>query len=346
MDESGCNASKNGLAKVLARKGVRSVHAQILNEREWLSVFTSINATGSYILHFFIFKGKRRLKYYIHLCRVGTTMAMQDKGYMTSYLFSRWMDHFIEQLHDIQLLSPSNRHLIILDGHKSHLTLEVIQKAKEHVVDMLSLPSHTSHALQPLDVICFKPFKTTFRAYRDKYMMDNHGGKVEKETLAHLVDLALTKALSKSNIMAGFRTTGIWPLNLERMQTKMGPSKPFYPILSCKVIVSEIMDEDLPRGEDGALHYYAEEEGDMSGESLTDLERAPEISQFLKLPQKSIQATRIVHEPLVDYSQSQILTSDQHIENMEDIAKKKEYSGTTKRGEGKGRKTYQSEKSN
>ena len=95
MDETRCNASINGLAKVLARKGVRSVHAQISNEREWLSVLTSINAAGSYIPHFFIFKGKRRLKDYIHLCRIGTTMAMQDKGYMTSYLFFRWMDYFI-----------------------------------------------------------------------------------------------------------------------------------------------------------------------------------------------------------------------------------------------------------
>ena len=118
---------------------------------------------------------------------------------------------------------------------------------------MLSLPSHTSHALQPLDVACFKPFKTVFRAYRDKYMMDNHGGKVEKDTLAYWEDLALTKALSKSNIMAGFRAIGIWPFNLERMQTKMGPSKPFYPIPSCKVIVSKIMDEDLPRGEDALV---------------------------------------------------------------------------------------------
>ena len=99
-------------------------------------------------------------------------------------------------------------------------------------------------------------------------MMDNHGGKVEKETLAHWVDLALTKALSKSNIMARFRATGIWPLNLERMQPKMGPSKPFYLIPSCKVIVSEIMDEDLSTGEDGALYYYVEEEDEMSGESL------------------------------------------------------------------------------
>ena len=67
-------------------------------------------------------------------------MAMQEKRYMTSYLFSRWMDHFIEQLEEIDDLSPSNRNLIVLDEHKSHTTLKFIQKAKEHGVDMISLP--------------------------------------------------------------------------------------------------------------------------------------------------------------------------------------------------------------
>ena len=58
VDESGCNASKNGLGKVLARKVTRSVYTQIQNERKWLSVLSSINATGSFIPHFFIFKGR------------------------------------------------------------------------------------------------------------------------------------------------------------------------------------------------------------------------------------------------------------------------------------------------
>ena len=122
------------------------MHAQIPNEREWLSVLTFINAASASIPHFFIFKGKRRLQDYIQLCGAGTTMAMQENGYMTSYLFSRWMDHFIEQLEELGNLSPSNRHLIVLDGHKSHFTLDVIQKAKEHGVDMINLPSHSSHA--------------------------------------------------------------------------------------------------------------------------------------------------------------------------------------------------------
>ena len=175
-------------------------------------------------------------------------MAMQEKGYMTSYIFLRWMDHFIQQLEELEDLSPTNRHLIILDGHKSHVTLEVIKKAIAHGVDMISLPSHTSHALQPLDVACFKPFKIAFKAYRNKWMVQNNGGKVEKQTLAHWVDLSLKRALSKSNIKVGFRGTGIWPLNLEKMQHHMGPSRTIHSRPSEKLIEYEIMEDDLPKG--------------------------------------------------------------------------------------------------
>ena len=170
---------------------------------------------------------------------------------------------------------------------------------------------------------CFKPFKSAFKAYRNKFMMQNNEGKVDKNTLAHWMDLALKKALSKSNIVAGFRATWIWPLNLERIEAKVGPSRSFQSTPSCKLIVEEIMEEDLPSVEDDVLHYYVEDEVEVSDKGSAGPEIAAEISQFLKLPQKPLQATRIVHEPLVDYSRSQILTSDQHIESMEVLAKKK-----------------------
>jgi hypothetical protein len=38
-------------------------------------------------------------------------------------------------------------------------------------LDMITLPSHTSHAFQPLNVSCFKPFKTTFKKEKDVVML-------------------------------------------------------------------------------------------------------------------------------------------------------------------------------
>jgi len=40
-----------------------------------------------------------------------------------------------------------------------------------------------SHALQPLDVACFKPFKIAFKAYRDVWTLTNKVKWVEKEDL-------------------------------------------------------------------------------------------------------------------------------------------------------------------
>ena len=77
----------------------------------------------------------------------------------------------------------------------------------------------------------------------------NNCNKVEKETLAHWMDLVFNRALSNSNIVTGFKAIRIWPLNLDRMQQKMGLSKIIYSIPFEKTIEHEIMEDDLSRGE-------------------------------------------------------------------------------------------------
>ena len=77
VDESGCNASKfSCLGKALARKGIRTVYAQIPIEKKWLNVLTSITIIGWSIPHFFIFKEKEKLRYYVSLYSTKNTMVM------------------------------------------------------------------------------------------------------------------------------------------------------------------------------------------------------------------------------------------------------------------------------
>jgi hypothetical protein len=45
-------------------------------------------------------------------------------------------------------ISPFNYHLLALEGHGSRVTLEAIKLAQYHGLDMLNLPTHTSHKLQ------------------------------------------------------------------------------------------------------------------------------------------------------------------------------------------------------
>ncbi|KAK3765038.1 hypothetical protein RRG08_023556 [Elysia crispata] len=58
---------------------------------------------------------------------------------------------------------PARPQLLILDSHHSHEVLEMLELAKNENVHVFALPPHTTHALQTLDRVVFKPFKTAYK---------------------------------------------------------------------------------------------------------------------------------------------------------------------------------------
>jgi len=147
-------------------------------------------------------------------------MAMQLKAWMTTFLFKQFLFFFKRFIPSG--ISLTNKHLFILNGHGFHVTLEAIEQTKEFGLDMIILPLHTSHALQPLDVACCKPFKIAFRKERNITMVRRNYTKLNKITLARWVDKALNLALTRKNIMLGFKGTRIWPLNPRAMDSRIG----------------------------------------------------------------------------------------------------------------------------
>ena len=145
------------------------------NERQWLSVLVAVNVAGYTMPNYYIFEGKRPRQDYISKCEDGACVGMQENGYMDGQNFSTWMSFFITYYERRGSLGLTRRMLLILDGHKSHITLEVLLKAKKHGVDMMSLSSHSFHEMQPLDIACFKPIKQAFRAYRNIWARSNIG---------------------------------------------------------------------------------------------------------------------------------------------------------------------------
>ena len=154
-------------------------------------------------------------------------MDMQSNAWMTRWLFESWISHFIECLKKGPGVDLTNRHLLILDGHNFHVTVEVVKISMESGLDIGSLPSHTNHALQPLDIACFKSFKTTFRQIRDAWCLTNKNHVVGKQTLCEWTSKALKRALTPTNIRVGFRGTWIWPLDRKALKSSMLPSRGF-----------------------------------------------------------------------------------------------------------------------
>ncbi len=88
---------------------------------------------------------------------------------------------------------------------------------------MVTIPIHTSHALQPFNVSCFKHFKTTFRNKKNVVMSKSNYMALDKITLIGWVDHALDKSITKQNIRSRFKVTCIYPLNPKAMDNENRP---------------------------------------------------------------------------------------------------------------------------
>ena len=78
----------------------------------------------------------------------------------------------------------------------------------------ICFPSHTSFALQALDVALFGPTKKAFGAIFATWLWKEQVGATKWELLAIMYQ-AVLKAFTVTNIKSGFRATGLYPLNLD-----------------------------------------------------------------------------------------------------------------------------------
>ena len=69
---------------------------------------------------------------------------------------------------------------LFVDGHISHVSLELIQLAKQKGVTLFCLPSHTTHVLQLLDVAVYWPVKKSWKKILKEYKMETCAAKVDK----------------------------------------------------------------------------------------------------------------------------------------------------------------------
>jgi len=76
----------------------------------------------------------------------GANGTMFDWGWSNSSVFRDYLkDHFIKF---IPRREPHQYLLLIFDGHKSQISVDLIDWAKEQKIILFILPAHTSHILQ------------------------------------------------------------------------------------------------------------------------------------------------------------------------------------------------------
>ena len=123
---------------------------------------------------------------------------------------------------DLKFAVPERPIILFVDGHKSHVNLDVVDMARNNDVILFCLPPHTTHALQPLDVAVFKSFKNHFSKAVKALSFAKKNFVVSKRDFARVVKDPFEQAFSIPNVKAGFRKSGISSNVVD--QSKMLPS--------------------------------------------------------------------------------------------------------------------------
>ncbi|XP_037794933.1 uncharacterized protein LOC119590332 [Penaeus monodon] len=104
--------------------------------------------------------------------------------------------------------------LVILDGHLSHTSLTTVEVAIQENISLIKLPPHCTDLLQPLDVACFAPMKSNYDAKLTQYVQTTGAREpLRKSGFVNMLCSIWRQSLSENNIKAGFKATGLMPID-------------------------------------------------------------------------------------------------------------------------------------
>lgn len=116
------------------------------------------------------------------------------------------MEHFVKHIRS----SKETPTILLLDNHKSHISISTIQLAKDNGVTMVTFHPHTSHKMQPLDRGVFGPFSTYYNSKMNDCMLKprNAGIPATIYDVAEIVGQAFPLAFTPNNITHSFQVSG------------------------------------------------------------------------------------------------------------------------------------------
>ena len=139
-----------------------------------------------------------------------SSIAVSPNGWTDQELGFLWLrDVFDPQTAAINPTRATR--LLLLDGHNSHCSIEFLTLAKSKNIEILCLPPHTTHALQPCDVGVFSPLASRWAAEVEKAFDSGEG--VSRQTFLKVYHRARDQAMTPQIIQAAWRKAGIHPLN-------------------------------------------------------------------------------------------------------------------------------------
>jgi hypothetical protein len=199
--------------------------------REWATAIVCINGKGENIPPFLVVQAVNHLENWYTESDLPHDWVIKptNNGWTNNETGLEWIKHF--DRHTAARAKGPYR-ILIIDGHESHESAIFQEFCKSHNIITLSIPPHSSHLTQPLDVGYFSVLKRSYGRQIETFIRAhiNHITKVE---FFIAFKAAYKESLTIANGQAGFRGAGLIPFNpetvLEKLDIKLRTPTPTLP---------------------------------------------------------------------------------------------------------------------
>lgn len=240
MDETGFLLGTTQSTRIIVDSTQKSSWKATPGRQEWITVIECIDATGGALPPMVIFKAKNTNSGWIPQdTPANWRFSTSNSGWTSNSHGYEWLRTVFEP--ESRLKSGNKPRLLIADGHSSHITGNMIRLCIDYNIDLLILPPHCSHILQPLDVGVFGPMKKYHAYETDKLIRAgiNRFLRVEWVTLYKTIR---PKALSVENIRSAWRGTGLVPFCEGRVLNRLPQPIQLQPVTPQQLINSSQLD--------------------------------------------------------------------------------------------------------
>jgi hypothetical protein len=138
-------------------------------------------------------------------------LLVSKNGWTNNELGLEWLKHFDAHT---KVRRVGRYRLLILDGHESHLNQDFKDYCKENNILTLCMPPHSSHILQPLDMVCFLPLKRKY-SQRVQDLACRRVFYINKEGFLPAFKDAFFDVFSEENCQKAFEASGLVPINAQ-----------------------------------------------------------------------------------------------------------------------------------
>ena len=225
-DETGLCTSVTS-KKVIVRKGQKDVYEIGTGSgRDNITVLACGSAIGERVLPYVVYKAKTTNPSWMEGGPHGCMFSVSNSGWMESAQFSEWfIQMFLPATKLLRLTAPV---VLLLNGHGSHVTLELVTEAAKQNTIIICLPPHTTHILQPLDVSVFKSVKHVWVQLLKEFKSEKFEAVVSKRSFPSLLSQLWKESFFPEHLVSGFHATGIHPLNRSIIrEDKLKPSEAY-----------------------------------------------------------------------------------------------------------------------